>query len=68
MIHFNPQLMSCGECGEDTHRVFQTDKGYLIECLKCRSQTFLSVSIPKINLEWVEGSPGQLTVFESKNK
>lgn len=59
----NLKQLQCGECGEAKHNVYQRPNGELItECTKCKSQTEIVVTEPKIKLQNLNGS-GTLCAF-----
>ena len=45
----NIQQLKCGECGEEKHKIYQRENGEIItECIKCKSQTEIVITEPKI--------------------
>jgi len=55
--------LRCGECGESKHELFQRPNGEIVaECIKCKSQSEIVISKPKIQINNNEGM-GTLCVF-----
>lgn len=53
----NIEQLKCGECGEENHKIYTRPNGELItECVKCKSQTEIVVTAPKIMLRNNSGS------------
>jgi uncharacterized Zn finger protein len=45
----NIQQLKCGECGEEKHKIYRRENGEIItECIKCKSQTEIVITEPKI--------------------
>jgi len=60
----NIQQLKCGSCGQENHRIYQRQNGEIItECIRCKSQTEIIITIPKIILRNNDGD-GTLCVFE----
>lgn len=55
--------MRCGNCGEPEHYIYSKDDYLIAVCIKCDSKSFVTVSVPKIKIEWEDSSDGILCVF-----
>jgi hypothetical protein len=56
--------MRCGNCGHSKHILFETKKKDIVaKCLKCNNKSKITVTLSKIDIEWVKNSKGLLTVF-----
>jgi uncharacterized Zn finger protein len=58
--------MRCGACGNnESFTVFKNTvtKYLIIECNECKSTSKITVSIPKLLIEWGENSDGILAIF-----
>lgn len=61
----NLKLMKCGNCGNETLRIFQGIDRFILECESCKSTSKIYVERPKIIIGWPEqNSRGIFTVFE----
>ena len=60
----NLKQLKCGECSNDKHLLYQRKNGEMIaECSKCKSQTEIITTKPKIILNNIFGD-GSLCIFE----
>jgi len=58
------ETMRCGGCGESKHNIYTNSNDELFtECIKCKSVSKLTVSQPKIIINWTDNSEGQLCKF-----
>lgn len=57
----NAKKMGCGGCGGETFEIYQDDKGLVAECCQCKSTSAIRVSLPKIEINWLNGN-GRLAV------
>lgn len=57
------QLMTCGGCGSDTVRIYTDRTSLFAQCgnPQCASVTEITVTTPKLDLRWTEGSAGLLS-------
>ena len=59
----NIQQLGCGQCGEKKHELYLRPNGEIIvECIKCKSTSDITVTNPKIVIGHVNGD-GTLCVF-----
>lgn len=48
--------LKCGVCGEKNHELFLRASGEIItECTKCKTRSLITLTQPKINIEFLEG-------------
>lgn len=55
------KLMKCSKCGCKQHKLYKTGKGVAVECDECKTTTYLSPTIPRIEVEWLEEGDGLVT-------
>ena len=58
--------MRCGNCGYSKHELFETkNKDIVVKCLYCKNKSRITViAVPsKVDVKWMKGSSGLLTVF-----
>lgn len=59
------QKYRCGACGDDKYHIYRNSKGELItECMGCESTTLVTLTEPKITLEWHGDSNGMMCIFK----
>jgi len=65
------QEYTCGACGTNTfqilHRKYSVDdrefiQTMVVQCSHCKSRTHIGISTPKLELNWMEGSEGIITL------
>ncbi len=56
-------LMKCGKCGGEDHKLFLSGKKIIVECNGCKNLSSIEVSNPKLEINWVDGNEGILAVF-----
>ncbi len=60
----NIQQLKCGGCGEEKHKIYRRQNGEIIaECIKCKSQTEIVITVPNIVTKNVSGG-GSLCVLD----
>lgn len=66
-MYINAERMACGNCGENHFAVYKVPEGnafiLVVECLNCGSDSVVSVSAPKIKIDFGENSDGRLCVM-----
>jgi hypothetical protein len=53
----------CGDCGNDKFQIFKqkdVDDQFVCECTKCKNTSIITLSRPKLEIEWGEDSKGIL--------
>ena len=56
----------CGGCGNDNYNIYKEEDSntrIITECTKCKSQTEITVTQPKIELNWGESGDGIMAIF-----
>jgi len=63
-IETNLEQLRCGECGQKKHELFIRDNGEIItECITCKTKSVITLTKPKITIEFHENSTGRLAVY-----
>lgn len=62
-MELNAKQLKCGNCGNETVRVFDVSGVLMLECTQCKSTTKITVSKPEIELEFGDGSDGRMCIF-----
>jgi hypothetical protein len=59
--------MTCGGCGADTVRIYTDRSSLFAQCtgVDCKTVTEITVTAPKLDLRWTEGSDGRLSGWGS---
>jgi uncharacterized Zn finger protein len=58
------QQLSCGECGNRTHELYQGKRGKIyVECTRCNNVSVISVLTPRIDISPAPGYTAQLAPF-----
>lgn len=65
MAYENLQKYKCGGCGESRIEIFGSDNEQILiaECTKCKSKTEITITAPKIKMNWGEGAEGILAQY-----
>lgn len=58
--------MRCGNCGESKHELWQCEHkdAIIVKCPGCKNKSEIKITLPELEIGWVEGSEGILTVFK----
>ena len=60
----NVQQYRCGSCGGTKYELYKSKKhDLIIECFECKSTSVISISQPKISIDFGEDSQGRIAIF-----
>lgn len=59
--------MGCGGCGEELFRLFKAEESLVSICEECKSSSEITISKPKLEINWTEGSDGVLAPVPGDN-
>lgn len=61
----NAKIMRCGNCGGKDHKIYEVKKrnSIIVECNDCGNLSAIGVTQPKVEVLWVDGNDGILSVF-----
>ena len=64
---YNMQKLRCGNCGGHKHTLWQLElkDAIIAKCVQCKNKSEIALTneIPKLSINWVNGSDGILTVY-----
>jgi hypothetical protein len=58
----NSKLMMCGACGCESFSVYNDNKSLYTECKVCKSVSEVTISKPKLTIEWTDNAQGILCI------
>ena len=57
----NAEKMSCGNCGEEKHKIYWSNGRIITECCKCGNLSKINIIPASLTIDWVENQDGLLS-------
>jgi hypothetical protein len=59
----NQNQYRCGNCGETKHELFSNKDKIIVSCIGCENKSAISVTQPRLSIDWVGRNKGILAIF-----